>query len=64
MTKENPSGFTPLLRRKCSENCARFGEPPCWRLPDLVDGCELITPCEECLHVEDDSRHLGETGLK
>ena len=49
MTLINPAGFTDQLRALCRETCAEFGEPPCWELPDLVEPCEHITPCAECL---------------
>jgi len=45
----NPEGFTPELRAACRERCAAVGDPPCWRLPELVDPCEHITPCADCL---------------
>lgn len=48
MADTNPSGFTPALQAICRERCACFGDPPCWRLPDLVEPCEHITPCPEC----------------
>ena len=49
MTNPNPSGFTTALKDICRERCAKYGEPPCWRLPDLIQPCEQITPCDECL---------------
>lgn len=45
----NPSGFDEALRLRCAARCAFYGDPPCWRLPELVEPCEQITPCEECL---------------
>ena len=46
----NPESFTPELERICAERCADIaGEPPCWKLPELVQPCEHITPCDECL---------------
>lgn len=46
----NPSGFTERLRKICAARCAYpYGEPPCWRLPELIEPCEQITPCDECL---------------
>lgn len=55
MTNEahpNPSGFTPKLMAICAERCADpFCEPPCWKLPQLVQPCEQITPCDECLAI-------------
>jgi hypothetical protein len=45
----NPSGFTPALRSLCRDRCAFYGEPPCWKLPDEVQPCEQITPCDDCL---------------
>lgn len=46
---DNPRGFTPALETLCRERCAECGDPPCWRLPELVEPCELIEPCPECL---------------
>jgi len=46
---DNPQGFTDQLERICSERCAEFGDQACWRLPELVDPCEQVTPCAECL---------------
>lgn len=45
----NPEGFTPEIESICAEVCAEFGDPPCWRLPELVQPCEPIKPCKECL---------------
>jgi hypothetical protein len=45
----NPDGFTDLLKAICAERCVQCGDPPCWRLPDLADPCEQITPCRDCL---------------
>jgi hypothetical protein len=45
----NPEGFTPELQRICADTCAEFGEPPCWKLPELSQPCEHITPCAKCL---------------
>ena len=45
----NPEGFTPALEKSCAQKCAEFGDPPCRKLPDLVEPCEHITPCGECL---------------
>ena len=55
----NPEGFTPALESACRERCAEFGEPPCWRLPELVSPCEHITPCDEC-RAEVDAREPSE----
>ena len=46
---DNPQGFTPELMERCRDHCAVYGEPPCWKLPELVDPCEIITPCDDCL---------------
>jgi hypothetical protein len=46
---DNPQGFNAELERICQGRCGEFGEPACWRLPDLVEPCETITPCAECL---------------
>lgn len=45
----NPTGFTEELRGRCRDRCAFYGDPPCWRLPELVDPCELIAPCQDCI---------------
>lgn len=45
----NPDGFTPALEAICSDRCADVGDPPRWRLPELVEPCEHNTPCDECL---------------
>jgi len=45
----NPEGFTEQIERICEETCADFGDPPCWMLPDLVEPCGQVTPCDECL---------------
>ena len=45
----NPVGFTPELEAICSDICGDMGEPACWRLPKLVQPCEIITPCAQCL---------------
>lgn len=45
----NPAEFNDALRAICQDTCAAFGEPACWRLPDLVDPCDQVTPCEACL---------------
>ena len=47
--RDNPTGFTAELLDICAERCAQFGDPACWRLPDLTDPCDHITPCAECL---------------
>lgn len=47
--RENPDGFDDQLREICREDCAEFGDPPCWMLPELVQPCEHITPCDGCL---------------
>jgi len=42
--------WTDELRAICADRCAYpYGEPPCWRLPELVDDCGHIEPCAECL---------------
>lgn len=46
---KNPDGFTPQLEGICRNRCAEFGDPPCWTLPELVQPCEQITPCAECI---------------
>ena len=42
-------GFTPAIKSICLETCAAMGEPPCWRAPELVQPCEEVTPCQECI---------------
>lgn len=45
------TGFTPELEARCRDRCAFYGDPPCWRLPDLSsDPGPEITPCDDCLH--------------
>ncbi len=46
---DKPRGFTPALKEICRDTCGAMGEPPCWKLPDLVQPCEQITPCYQCL---------------
>ncbi len=46
--KPNPEGFTDLHKQVCEERCAAIGDPACWRLPDMTEPCEHITPCTEC----------------
>lgn len=41
-------GFTEDIKIVCLKRCAEFGDPPCWRLPDLVDPSDDIMPCDEC----------------
>ena len=48
MATTNPFGFDDAMKARCRETCAEFGEPPCWKLPELVQPCEQITPCDEC----------------
>jgi len=51
----NPNGFTPALEAICARRCAYpYGEPPCWQLPELVEPCEQITPCAECIAENDE----------
>lgn len=44
--------FTPQVRALCLNRCAAYGDPPCWKLPDLMDRCceqpMHITPCADC----------------
>lgn len=46
---DNPQGFTEELKRICQGRCGDMGEPACWELPQMVEPCELITPCDDCL---------------
>lgn len=51
-TPHKAEGFTPQIRALCLERCAAYGDPPCWRLPDLIDLREpshLFEPCTDCL---------------
>lgn len=43
-----PHEFTREIERLCTHRCAKVGDPVCWQLPNLVQPCELITPCQEC----------------
>ncbi len=52
--RDNPSGFTDTTRAICAESNAAMGEPPCRKLPDLVQPCQHITPCVDCLRAERD----------
>jgi hypothetical protein len=45
----NPQGFTDRLEDICETRCAEVGDPACWRLPALVEPCEHISPCADCL---------------
>ncbi|MBF9050608.1 hypothetical protein GTF97_08175 [Roseobacter sp. HKCCD8767] len=51
----NPIGFDDRLLAICAAACAEFGDPPCWQLPDLVDPCEPIAPCANCLALAADN---------
>lgn len=44
-------GFTDELRERCRDRCAFYGDPPCWRLPEIAGDQldEPIRPCEQCL---------------
>lgn len=43
-------GFNDDLLKRCADRCAEFGDPPCWKLPDLIEPFdEVVTPCDECL---------------
>ena len=42
-------GFNEGLRDICAGRCADIGDPPCWKLPELCEPCEEITPCAVCL---------------
>lgn len=44
-----PNGFTPKLRALCQDRCAGYGKPPCWRLHELAEGSEPVSPCEDCV---------------
>jgi hypothetical protein len=51
MAKGVVEGFTDELRQRCANACAEFGDPPCWKLPDLTSDCDgkTIRPCQDCL---------------
>lgn len=46
-----PTPWTDALRDRCADRCADFGEPACWRLPELSSDAAglVILPCEECV---------------
>ena len=46
---DNPEGFTNEIEVICERRCAEIGDTACWLLPSLVEPCEHITPCAECL---------------
>lgn len=51
---EYPKGFEgERLREICALRCGDYGEPACWRLPDLTSDCspDEITPCDECKEI-------------
>ena len=48
-TRANPEGFTDQLKQICEKRCAEVGDPACWKLPDMTEPCEHITPCSECM---------------
>lgn len=60
MTFQNPQGFTPELEEICEGICGDLGEPACWRLPSMIEPCEHITPCPECLQIAQSKRVGGE----
>ncbi len=45
------AGFTPEIRTRCQDRCSFYGDPACYRMPDLVDDLDLpVTPCEDCIN--------------
>lgn len=44
-------GWTDEIRERCRDNCAFFGDPPCFRLPELTSDAkgQAFTPCSDCL---------------
>jgi hypothetical protein len=59
VSKINEAEWTERIKQICADACAYpYGEPPCWRLPDLTDYCEEITPCDNCLAImaEEDAK--------
>lgn len=48
--RDTPVAWTDALRALCRENCALFGDPPCYRLPEITSECEIVPPpCADCL---------------
>jgi len=46
-------GFTAEIRLRCHDRCALYGDPACYRMPELCDPSELpmtVMPCEDCIH--------------
>ena len=43
--------WTEELREICRDACAEYGDPPCWRLPELTSHAagQTFEPCKECL---------------
>lgn len=48
------------LKKSCAGRCAKYGEPPCWKLPMLVSPCPDIVPCDECLADETNGAAMSE----
>lgn len=45
-------GWTPELKRICEGRCADYGDPPCWKLPELTSDMKTKPkPCAGCLDV-------------
>ena len=61
---ENPQGFTDTLKTICAGRCGDYGEPPCWKLPELVEPCEIIEPCAECLAMVTRAHVMPDTPLR
>ena len=42
--------WTDAIRECCRENCAVYGDPPCYRLPEITSDCtEMPEPCADCV---------------
>ncbi len=41
--------WTQPMRDRCQDECAEYGDPPCWRLHELTSDCPVpLAPCGEC----------------
>lgn len=44
-------GFTAEIKTRCLDRCSFYGDPACYRMPDIFDDLDLpITPCEDCIN--------------
>ncbi|MDX1819298.1 MAG: hypothetical protein R3197_00250 [Paracoccaceae bacterium] len=66
MTRRDDLVWTDRIKEVCAEACAYpYGEPPCWRLPELTNDCESVEPCADCLALiaqEDAAQDRGMEG--